>query len=162
MRRDAIKTTCVAVFVIMLVMLQVFANFVPFWSGTMSNISCIIYRVEHPTLFEMINFISVNKIDERQYTENYVCHNFAIDFIRDARAQGMQAGYVTLHHFPIGHSIISIQTTDSGLFFLEPQNDYIFTQNEFERMISKGTYLFDPQNTEGIPVEYYSINWLIK
>jgi hypothetical protein len=127
--------------------------------GPANEMSCIIKQVNNPTFNEMLIFLAIDGTDKNPYAEEYVCHHFASDLIKNARSMGIQAGYVTLYHKPTGHAIVAFKTTDQGLYFVEPQSDNIITETEMEQMVAENCYLSDPQNPKGIPFNRYSINW---
>jgi len=100
--------------------------------------------IKNPTYNEMINFLNQDSTDSNQYIYYlYVCHNFAIDTIENAGEQNIRAGYVRLDCIQDGledHAIICFDTTDRGLYFDEPQFDYVFSESEMNDMISRGKY----------------------
>ena len=95
----------------------------------------------NPTYQEMYNFIIEDTIDLNEYTANYVCDNFARDVIANARNKGYKAGYVRLYEpGGFGHAIVCFETTDKGLYCLEPQLDEIFPILQLDDMVNRGIY----------------------
>jgi hypothetical protein len=108
----------------------------------------ISYTLEHiqdwknPTYEEMQDFISSDDTDLHVFIKgNYECKQYCFDIIRNAREHGYRAGYVTLSN-PLGddHAIICFDTTDKGLFFVEPQLDVVFTALDMQDMLDEGIY----------------------
>jgi hypothetical protein len=85
------------------------------------------YNIRDPTYQEALQFICSDQTDKNQYNESYTCINFADDFINNALNKGYRCGYVTIEFPAARHAIVCFNTTDSGLIFLEPQNDEIIT-----------------------------------
>lgn len=134
-------------------------TFIHYGVGPANEVSCLLNNVENPTFNEMILFIAIDKTDTHPYTESYVCHHFTHTVIMNAKQQGIQAGYVTLYNKPNGHAIVAFQTTDQGLYFVEPQSDNLISEKEMEQMVAEKCYRSDPQNPKGITFTQYGINW---
>lgn len=134
-------------------------GFIYYDIGPANEVSCLIKQVENPTFFTMATFIAIDSTDNNVYTPEYVCHHFTTDLIAQAQQQGIQAGYVTLHHKPTGHALVAFKTTDRGLYFVEPQSDILIPAEQMQAMMETGVYRSDPQNPTGIPFTHYSINW---
>jgi len=106
--------------------------------------STVAGNYQNPTYQEMVEFIHQDTTDGNQYTVVYVCDNFAKDVIHNARDKGMRAGYVLLEEpYGSGHAIVCFETKDRGMYFLEPQLDYIFPKSELEDMVNRGIYDVD-------------------
>jgi len=108
----------------------------------------LIFASEHtvyyrnPTYQEMVDFVAQDTTDSNTYSwSNYTCENFAHDVIEHAKNKGYQAGYVRLDEpGGYGHAIVCFKTEDKGLYFLEPQLDFIFPQSRMDDMIKRGVY----------------------
>ena len=128
--------------------------------GPMNQMACFYKQTHNPTYKEMVDFINTDTTDTKEYTNDYVCHNFSMDVIKDAKAQGLEAGYVTIQSTPVNHAIVIFQTTDKGIYYLEPQADVIFSQIQMDAFLSQGRYkLNNDKGGMNIPLESYSINW---
>jgi len=86
------------------------------------------FTIRDPTYNEAINFMNIDKTDELKYTDNFVCYHFVATFKQNAFEAGYRCFYVGLD-YPgnIGHAIVSFDTTDRGLIFIEPQLDRVVT-----------------------------------
>jgi hypothetical protein len=83
------------------------------------------YVLRDPTYTEAIHFIAADPTDTNEYTDTYQCRHFAADVVNHAFDAGFESGYVYVG-FPEGaHAIICFNTTDSGLLFIEPQDDAV-------------------------------------
>ena len=85
------------------------------------------YYLRDPTYDEAIAFINSDKTDENEYTSDYVCYDFTADFNSNAFQMGYRCGFVYIELSDSAHAIACFNTTDSGLIYIEPQNDEIFT-----------------------------------
>lgn len=122
-----------------------------------------LYNIEekelfNPTYNQMILFIKDDKTDLNKYNnDTYVCQDYCFDIIRNAKEDNFKAGFVTFSD----HSIICFNTTDRGLYFIEPQVDFIFPEKEMDEMISQGFYgIDDVFGTDNcINITTYDIDW---
>jgi chaperonin cofactor prefoldin len=85
------------------------------------------YYVRDPTYSEAIAFISSDKTDENEYSDDYVCYDFTADFSYNAFQGGYRCGFVYIEFSDSAHAIACFNTTDRGLIYVEPQNDKIVT-----------------------------------
>ena len=83
------------------------------------------WYLRDPTYDEAIAFINSDKTDENEYTQDYVCYDFTADFDSNAFQVGYRCGFVYIEFTDSAHSIVCFNTTDSGLIYIEPQNDEI-------------------------------------
>ena len=83
------------------------------------------WYLRDPTYDEAIAFINSDKTDENGYTQDYVCYDFTADFDSNAFQVGYRCGFVYIEFTDSAHSIVCFNTTDSGLIYIEPQNDEI-------------------------------------
>jgi hypothetical protein len=83
------------------------------------------YTIKDPTYREMMNFIRLDKTDQKRYIEGeYVCENFAADVCNVAEVKGIRCAYVTIRYpNELGHAIIAFNTIDEGIVYIEPQSD---------------------------------------
>ena len=89
--------------------------------------------LKNPTYDEMISFIENDTIDENEYVHNdYNCYHFTNDVLDNAREQGMKAGFVHVF-YSVGadHAIVCFDTSDMGLYFLEPQADLFWNETQY-------------------------------
>lgn len=103
-------------------------------------------NIKNPSYDEMINFILEDPTDLNEYRfPEYVCENFAREVVKNAKSKGIRAGLVHLESPDSeGHAIVAFETTDKGLYFLEPQADIVFSKEELDRMVEEGVYYLAP------------------
>jgi cell division protein FtsB len=83
------------------------------------------WYIRDPSYDEAIAFIDSDRTDENEYTPDYVCYDFTADFNSNAFQVGYRCGFVYIEFFDSAHAIACFNTTDSGLIYIEPQNDEI-------------------------------------
>jgi len=131
--------------------------------GPMNELSCMYNNVHNPTYSEMIKFINMDLTNFNEYTDEYRCGHFSRDVILNARAEGIQAGFVRIKSDDSNHAIVAFQTTDNGLQFLEPQSDTYFHESRMEHFLETGTYYVKGKDGYiSIPILEYRINWFYK
>ena len=109
-------------------------------SGNEINEALADTSIKDPTYQEMVQFVGSDLTDRNQYDfDNYVCHDFTNDVLDNAYKQKIRAGYVYIKS-SLGHAIVCFETTDKGLYFLEPQLDIIFDEAEMNTMVKNGWY----------------------
>ena len=119
----------------------------------------------NPTYQEMISFINEDMTESNAYTWSYVCEDFSMDVIRNARSKGFRAGFVGLDEpSGSGHAIVCFDTSDKGLYFLEPQMDKVFSKAELDNMVSRRMYDISIAYGDGtsyfdMALSGYGINW---
>lgn len=99
--------------------------------------------IRNPTYSQMEQFIIQDTTDSNPYVfYTYVCEDFARDTIENAKDQGIRGAMVYLNNPTgyAGHAIVAFQTTDKGLYFVEPQLDVIFSEGYMNEMIARGIY----------------------
>lgn len=107
---------------------------------------------KNPSYQELVEFLETDETALHPFIEGtYECKHFSIDLIRNARAQGYRAGYVSLSN-PRGndHAIVCFETTDNGLVFVEPQLNLLITSEELKDMLENKLYSIKVQ---GLPME---------
>lgn len=88
------------------------------------NISKNKYKLHDPTYSEVEQFIYKDKTDEIDI-DDYICAQYARDVNNKSENMGIRCGYTIINpDGDIPHSIVAFNTTDEGLVFFEPQNDY--------------------------------------
>ena len=82
-------------------------------------------QLRDPTYSEVVWFLDKNKINEREYTDEYKCHQFSLDTIVAAEEYGLRCYLVVVVNVdrPTSHAIIAFNTTDRGIQCFEPQTD---------------------------------------
>lgn len=123
-----------------------------------------VYGWRNPSSEEMQSFLRKDPTDLHLFIDGrYECKQFSMDLIRNARAQGYRAGYVTLTN-PMGddHAIVCFDTTDQGYVFVEPQVDVVFTASELQHMLDENCYSIPvkglPKETT-MPLDNVHISW---
>jgi len=101
----------------------------------------IIYPVFDNISYEqMYDFIMSDDTNTRAYDfHEFNCVDFSKTVIANAHIQNYMCGYVIVEGKGISHAIVAFDTTD-GIFFVEPQDDLILTQEAFEEMIESGVW----------------------
>lgn len=101
-------------------------------------------NLHNPTYQEMCTFIYTDTTDSNEYDWNhYTCEDYSRDVTDNARKAGYKSGFVTLYSSPYDHAIVCFETSDMGLYFVEPQLDIIFSEAQMDNMIEQGTYDID-------------------
>lgn len=119
---------------------------------------------KNPSYEEMETFLSKDKTDLHVFIPGtYECKQFCFDLIRNARNNGIRAGYVTLTN-PVGddHAIVCFQTTDEGYVFVEPQLDVQIPASEMKTMLETGYYTMDVEGLTqqaAMPLDNVHISW---
>ncbi len=75
---------------------------------------------------ELVSFISDDHTNWNDYDpNNYVCLDFAVDLVENARKQNIKAWIVgvTFYGDELGHAFVAFETTDHGIVYVEPQGD---------------------------------------
>ena len=121
-------------------------------STSLSILSYPGVEARNPTYQEMVEFIQNDNTDLGVYDfDNYVCRDFAEDLIVGARTKGIHAGYVSLDlsafDYPYMHAVVCFNTTDEGLYFVDPQSDFMFNESKMDFIYgydgSKACYRID-------------------
>jgi hypothetical protein len=88
----------------------------------------VVDYVRDPSYAEALDFIVSDQTDKNDYSDDYICMNFASDFKKNAYEAGFRAGCVYIA-FPerYHHGIACFNTVDNGLIFVETQTDEIVT-----------------------------------
>jgi hypothetical protein len=78
------------------------------------------------TWMELVSFIEDDHTNWNKYIpDQYVCLDFAVDLVENARKQNIKAWIVSVDFTDgsPGHSFTAFETTDKGVVFIEPQAD---------------------------------------
>lgn len=111
------------------------------------------YNIRDPSYQEMLSFIAIDTVHNHPYVSgNYTCFNFANDFANEAFNRGFRCGVVYLVLDTGEHSLNCFKTTNSGLFFIEPQVAQVVS------LVAGQTYQFEGYQPMGT-VDYYAIVW---
>jgi hypothetical protein len=103
------------------------------------------YQTRDPTYSEMKTFLRRDKTDENRYVPiTYDCDDFAADVKKNAYNQGIRC-FLVLMEFKggSGHAVVSFNTKDQGMIFIEPQSDEVITVKLGATMFSKEIVSFD-------------------
>lgn len=79
------------------------------------------HPTKNPTSAEMWGFLEDDKTSEKDYTEEYICAEFARDVKRNANDKGIRCAFVILEFGGVtyAHTIVAFETTDSGLVYID-------------------------------------------
>lgn len=80
------------------------------------------------TLEEILNFLTNDDTDKFNYSENFTCVDFSNMLISKLRRKGVFSCIVYLEFDKGAHAIVSVNTTDKGVIYIEPQTDQIIYQ----------------------------------
>ena len=75
---------------------------------------------------ELQSFLSKDHTNWNEFTEEYVCVNYAMDLVVNASEQDIHAWLVAVYFKKEedGHAFVAFETTDKGIIWIEPQTDY--------------------------------------
>ena len=79
---------------------------------------------------ELADFIARDHTNWNQYdVNNYVCLDFAIDLVENARKENIKAWIVGVDfaNGELGHAFVAFETSDKGIRYVEPQEDYTYS-----------------------------------
>jgi len=86
--------------------------------GTGKTLKLVNYaNAEDPTYDELMEFLKADKTDERPYTSNYVCADFAVTLHDNAEKAGIKAGWVGA--YGCDHAFNVFNTTDKGTVYID-------------------------------------------
>jgi len=101
------------------------------------NIHYLFSKARQPTVTELEWFVIKDKTNENPYINgSYTCWDYSKDVIGNAQKYNYRAGFVFLDS---KHVIVCFDTM-KGIYYLEPQNDILFTQKQFNEMKRNETY----------------------
>lgn len=132
-----------------------------------------------PTYSQLFDFINDDATNEIEYnSSSFNCENFSATLLNNAREKGYRSGFVTIYQteeetqsifdydlfgLDSPHAIVCFETSDKGLYFVEPQADILFSENEFKQMQNDGSYpyIYEGFLNEQEPMDFnhYSIDW---
>jgi hypothetical protein len=90
------------------------------------------------TWMELVSFIETDHTNWNEYDPDYyVCLDFAIDLVENARKQNIKAWVVGVEFYndDIGHAFTGFETTDRGIVFIEPQTDIPYTNPAIGKLL---------------------------
>lgn len=79
---------------------------------------------------ELADFIARDHTNWKPYNiNNYVCLDYAIDLVENARKENIKAWIVGVDftNGEIGHAFVAFETSDKGIRYVEPQTDYTYS-----------------------------------
>jgi hypothetical protein len=82
------------------------------------------------TWMELADFLVKDHTNFNQYDpNNYMCMDFAIDLVENARKENIKAWIVLVDftHGDAGHAFVAFETSDKGIRYVEPQMDYTYS-----------------------------------
>ena len=90
------------------------------------------------TWSQLVDFLLKDHTNWNEWTNDYVCVNFSLDLVANARAKGINAWIVAVkfsgHPYdktqPDGHTFVAFRTIDQGIIWVEPQTDEMYTVTE--------------------------------
>jgi hypothetical protein len=74
-------------------------------------------KAANPTYNQLIKFLKKDKTDERDYTDSYVCSDFARTLHNNAEKSGIRAGWVGVRS--VNHAFNVFETTDEGTVYID-------------------------------------------
>jgi hypothetical protein len=80
------------------------------------------------TWMELQDFLARDHTNWNKFTDKYVCVNFAMDLVANATKQNINAWIVgvTFKDKKVGHAFVAFETSDKGIVWIDPQNDYSY------------------------------------
>jgi hypothetical protein len=80
------------------------------------------------TWMELQDFLARDHTNWNKYTDKYVCVNFAMDLVANAMKQNINAWIVgvSFKDKADGHAFVAFETSDKGIVWIDPQNDYSY------------------------------------
>jgi len=81
------------------------------------------FEQHNPTYNEVIDFIKNDKTNEKEYTDEYTCLEFACETNNNAENLGIRCYIVEITFNEFAHAIIGFPTIDKGMIYIEPQSD---------------------------------------
>jgi len=83
------------------------------------------YNIRDPTRQQAKNFIAWDRTEGHEYTDDYICYNFAADFKTNAFEAGYRCGFVYVEFEYWAHAMVCFDPIDYELIYIEPQTDEI-------------------------------------
>lgn len=82
---------------------------------------------EDPTWNGLVKFLAYDKTDERIYSGDFICADFAVTLHDNAEEAGIRAAVVAVdfEDDDIGHALNAFETTDRGLVYVDCTGDLI-------------------------------------
>lgn len=79
---------------------------------------------------QLVDFLASDHTNWNEYDINsYVCLDFAIDLVENAKKQNINARIVAVDFVngDTGHAFVAFETSDKGTIFIEPQGDNTYS-----------------------------------
>jgi len=87
----------------------------------------------NPTYEQLCDFVITDKTNNLEWEENFDCTEFSNHFIRNFAKEGFFSCTTEItFEDDGGHIIVAVNTSDRGLFYVEPQSDRIILGDELE------------------------------
>jgi len=84
-----------------------------------------------PTYSDLIKFIAEDDTDKLDYVDDeFVCTDFADRFVKNFMEKGYFSCLAELEFNDSAHMIVAVKTSDGKIYFVEPQSDKIFTEDQ--------------------------------
>ena len=100
------------------------------------------WTIRDPTYSETIQFIFWDTTDSNTYDQDsYNCFHFTADVKSNSYEAGYRCFLVYLVLNEGAHAIVSFNTTDKGLIFIEPQDDRVITPRVGQPYWDRSRYL---------------------
>ena len=129
--------------------------------------------LENPTYSEMISFLNRDNTNNLVYSNDFTCVNFSYSMINNARNKGLICEFVTIYqtekefyyldeleNATDSHAIVCFNTSDKGIYFVEPQSDEVISKERFEKMKSNGKYPYaSTDGTNPMDFHHYKIEY---
>jgi len=83
------------------------------------------YTLHDPLYSEIHNFLSSDQTNKKPYDDDtFNCANYAQEVNNNAENQSIRCAFVAVNLSEESHALVGFNTTDRGLVYFEPQNDY--------------------------------------
>jgi len=87
----------------------------------------------NPSFWQLWDFIIRDNTELLEWDENFDCTEFSNQFIKNFAEKGFFACTTEISFDDdTGHIIVAVNTTDRGLFYVEPQTDYLIDSKELK------------------------------
>ena len=90
----------------------------------------------NPTYKQLRNFVLRDDTNYFEWSEDFDCTEFSYTFIRNFAEKGFFSCSAELELIVddelMGHIIVAVNTTDKGLYYVEPQDDTIIPANKLQ------------------------------
>jgi prefoldin subunit 5 len=121
------------------------------------------YKLQDPTYSEALSFIRSDKTNIKPYDDDtFNCAHYAQEVNNNAEEQNMRCAYVLVNLSEGAHALVGFNTTDKGIIYFEPQNDYkvnLETGKDYwaDCVVPPAGYYYEPDPTWII--EDFTVFW---